>query len=393
MEKSERLRVLDILAERMDNGTTADAGGIMRVPMSDFTCPQLFAEEQTAFFRNTPLCMGLSTELPEPNSYWSDNATGLPILMVRDGGGSFRAYANVCRHRGSKVVPEGRGSKTKFICPFHAWTYGIDGRLLNVYKDSQFGDVMSMNLTLIELPAAEFHGTLWVRPVPGDPVDEDECLGGLQDDLEHWNLSDHPVAGTQVIDARMNWKLVIDSYGEIYHLNVLHEKTAAKEAVGNLQTIDGFHKNLRMIVVNQKLNLMRLLMPNMHSWPYRQITSTVYFLYPNVLMMIDTFGVDLIRAFPLENSPLKSRTIHTWYIHPNVQKHFETHGMSYEERMRTFRDAVEKEDYAMGEDVQLNAEMGIQSEILLGRNEGALQHFHNAHRSGIGRDLLPVEGT
>ena len=391
MHKSERLRVLNTLTEHIANGTTADAGGIMRVPMSDFTCPQLFIQEQDVFFRNTPLCMGLSSELPEPNTYWSDNATGIPILMVRDGGGTFRAYANVCRHRGSKVVLEGHGSKTRFTCPFHAWTYGIDGSLLNVYKDSQFGNVSNMNLRLIALPSAEVHGTLWVRPTQGDPIDEDECLSGLQDDLAHWNLSEHTVAGTQIIDARMNWKLVVDSYGEIYHLNVLHAKTAAKEAVGNSQTIDTFRNNLRMVVANQKLNLMRFSMPNMEHWPYKQITVTTYFFYPNVLMMVDTFGVDLLRIFPLEDSPGKSRTIHTWYIHPNVQKLFKTHGRSYEDRLSTFRDAVGKEDYAMGEDVQLNAEMGVQSEILLGRNEGALHHFHNAHRSGIGRDLLPVE--
>ena len=248
-----------------------------------------------------------------------------------------------------------------------------------------------MNLSLIALPSAELHGTLWVRPTQGDPVDEGECLAGLQDDLIHWNLSDHPVAGTQVIDARMNWKLGIDSYGEIYHLNILHAKTAAKENIGNLQTIDSFNNNLRMVVANQKLNLMRLLMPNMERWPYRQITSTVYFLYPNVIMVVDTFGVDLLRIFPLEESPSRSRTIHTWYIHPNIQQHFETHDMSYEDRLGTFRDAVAKEDYVMGEDVQLNAEMGILSEVLLGRNEGALHHFHNAHRSGVGRELLPVE--
>lgn len=393
MEKSERLRVLNTLTERMANSTTSDAGGIMRVPMSDFTCPQLFAQEQEACFRNTPLCMGLSSDLPEPNTYWSDNATGLPILMVRDGGGDFRAYANVCRHRGSKVVPEGRGSKTRFVCPFHAWSYGIDGRLVKVYKDGQFGDVSSMDLSLIELPAAEMHGTLWVRPTQGDAVDEDECLGGLQDDLAHWDLPDHPVAGSQIIDARMNWKLVIDSFGEIYHLNVLHENTAAKEALGNLQSVDRFDRNLRMVVANQKLNLMRLLMPNTERWPYRQITSTTYFLYPNVILLVDTFGVDVMRVFPLEDSPSKSRTIHTWYIHPRVKKHFDANAMSYEDRLRTFREAVEKEDYAMGEDVQLNAEMGILSEILLGRNEGALHHFHNTRRSAIGRDLLPVEDT
>ncbi len=391
VDKSEQLRILNVLVQHIANGTTADAGGIMRVPMSDFTRPQLLAQEQDVFFRNTPLCMGLSSELPEPNTYWSDNATGIPILMVRDGGGTFRAYANVCRHRGSKVVLEGRGAKTCFTCPFHAWTYGIDGSLLSVYKDSHFGNVSNRNLALIALPSAEIHGTLWVRPTQGDPIDDDECLAGLQDDLMHWKLSDHPHAGTQVIDARMNWKLGIDSYGEIYHLNILHAKTAAKEALGNLQIIDTFANNLRMVVANQRFNLMRLVMPNMSLWPYRQITSTMYFLYPNVIMLVDTFGVDLLRIFPLEDSPTKSRTIHTWYIHPNVQQHFKTHGMSYEDRLRTFRDAVAKEDYVMGEDVQLNADMGVQSEILLGRNEGALQHFHNAHRSGIGLDLLLVE--
>ncbi|MCY4059096.1 MAG: hypothetical protein OXG44_13935, partial [Gammaproteobacteria bacterium] len=255
----------------------------------------------------------------------------------------------------------------------------------------QFGNLSDLNLPLIDLPCAEIHGTLWVRPTPGDPVDEDVCLGGLQDDLAHWNLSVHPLAGSQIIDARMNWKLGVDSYGEIYHLNILHAKTAAKEAVGNLQVVDRFDKNLRAVVANQKFNLMRLLVPNIEQWPYKQITSTMYFLYPNVVMVVDTFGVDLLRIFPLEDSPSKSRTIHTWYVHPNVKKQFEEHSISYEDRMKSFRDAVEKEDYAMGEDVQLNAEMGIQADILLGRNEGALHHFHNVHRSGIGRDLLPVE--
>ena len=363
----------------------------MRTPMSDFTCPQLLAQEQDLFFRNTPLCMGLSSELPEPNTYWADNTTGIPILMVRDGEGHFRAYANVCRHRGSQVVPEGRGSKVRFTCPFHAWTYGIDGRLLSVNKSRHFGDVSSMDLPLIALPSAEMYGTLWVRPSQGDPLDEDECLAGLQNDLVHWKLSEHPHAGRQVIDARINWKLGVDSYGEIYHLNILHPDTAAKEVHANVQTFDRFERNLRMVFANRKIDLMRLFMPIQSRWPYKQITSTVYFFYPNVIMMVDAFGVDLLRIFPLGGSPSQSRTIHAWYIDPKIQKHFEEQGMSYEDRLLRFREVVEKQDYAMLEEVQVNAECGIQSEIVLGRNEAALQHIHNMHRLGLGRDLLPVE--
>lgn len=380
-----------MLVQHITDGTTADAGGIMRTPMSDFTCPQLLAQEQDLFFRNTPLCMGLSSELPEPNTYWADNTTGIPILMVRDGEGHFRAYANVCRHRGSQVVPEGRGSKVRFTCPFHAWTYGIDGRLLSVNKSRHFGDVSSMDLPLIALPSAEMYGTLWVRPSQGDPLDEDECLAGLQNDLVHWKLSEHPHAGRQVIDARINWKLGVDSYGEIYHLNVLHPDTAAKEVHANVQTFDRFERNLRMVFANRKIDLMRLFMPIQSRWPYKQITSTVYFFYPNVIMMVDAFGVDLLRIFPLGGSPSQSRTIHAWYIDPKIQKHFEEQGMSYEDRLLRFREVVEKQDYAMLEEVQVNAECGIQSEIVLGRNEAALQHIHNMHRLGLGRDLLPVE--
>ena len=391
MKKSERLRVLGAISEHIANDTTADAGGIMRVPMSDFTCPQLSAQEQDVFFRNTALCMGLSSALPKPKTYWSDNETGIPILMVRDGEGRFRAYANVCRHRGSQIAPEGRGSKVRFTCPYHAWTYGIDGRLVSINKKSHFGNVCRKKLSLFELPSAELHGMLWVRPTQGDPVDEAECLGGLEDEMAHWQLADFPFAHTQVIDVRANWKMAIDTFAENYHVNILHAETVGKEMKANLQTCDVFKNNVRFVYPNQKLDLMRFLSVDMKRWPYPQIASTLYFLYPNVIMVLDTFGVDLVRIFPLEGSPSKSRTVHTWYVSPKVEPHLKELGYSYEERVSRFRDVIVNEDYETIANIQLNAERGIQPEMLLGRNEAAVQHIHNTLRSGVGRDLLPLE--
>ncbi len=391
MDKSERLRVLGVIREHIANKTTADAGGIMRVPMSDFTCRQLSAQEQDVLFRSTPLCMGLSSALPEPGTYWSDNETGIPILMVRDGEGRFRAYANVCRHRGAQVAPEGRGSKARFMCPYHAWTYGIDGKLMSINKKSHFGNVCREELSLFELPSAELHGTLWVRPVQGEPIDEAECLGGLEDDMAHWKLADFPFAHTQIIDARANWKMAIDTFAENYHVSILHAETVGKEMKANVQTCDVFRKNVRFVYPNQKLDLMRFLSVDMERWPYPQIASTLYYLYPNVIMVVDTFGVDLVRIFPLEGSPSKSRTVHTWYVSPQMEPRLKEAGYSYEERVTRFRDVIVDEDYETIAKIQLNAERGIQSEWLLGRNEVALHHIHNALRSGLGRDLLPVE--
>ena len=391
MDKSERLRILGVIKEHIANKTTADAGGIMRVPMSDFTCRLLSAQEQDVLFRSTPLCMGLSSALPEPGTYWSDNETGIPILMVRDGEGRFRAYANACRHRGAQVAPEGRGSKARFMCPYHAWTYGIDGKLMSINKKSHFGDVCREELSLFELPSAELHGTLWVRPVQGEPIDEAECLGGLEDDMAHWKLADFPFAHTQIIDARANWKMAIDTFAENYHVSILHAETVGKEMKANVQTCDVFRKNVRFVYPNQKLDLMRFLSVDMERWPYPQIASTLYYLYPNVIMVVDTFGVDLVRIFPLEGSPSKSRTVHTWYVSPQMEPRLKEAGYSYEERVTRFRDVIVDEDYETIAKIQLNAERGIQSEWLLGRNEVALHHIHNALRSGLGRDLLPVE--
>ncbi len=391
MDQSERLRVLNDISEHAANNTTADAGGIMRVPMSDFTSPELLAQEQDALFKNTALCVGLSSALPEPGTYWSDNETGIPVLMVRDGEGRFRAYANVCRHRGNLVVPEGRGSRSRFTCPYHAWTYGIDGKLLEINKKSHFGDVCRKGLSLFELPSAELHGTLWIRPTQGDPIDEAECLGGLEDDLANWQLADFPFAWTQVIDVRANWKMAIDTFAENYHVNILHAETVGKEMKANLQTCDIFSNNLRFVYPNQKLDLMRFLTSDIERWPYSQIATTLYYIYPNVIMMVDSFGVDLLRFFPLESSPSKSRTVHTWYVSPRVQPHLEEFGYTYEKRASQFAEVIVDEDYVTIANIQLNAERGIQSEMLLGRNEAVVQHIHNTLRSGVGRNLLSVE--
>ena len=390
MDKSERVRVLEDILEHLASDTTADAGGIMRVPMSDFTCPELSAQEHDALFRNTALCMGLSGALPEPGTYWSDNTTGIPILMVRDGEGRFRAYANVCRHRGSQIEPEGRGSKTRFTCPYHAWTYGIDGDLLAINKNNHFGEVARSELSLFELPSAEFHGTLWVRPAQGDPIDEAECLGGLEGDLAHWQMGDFPFAHTQIIDVRANWKMAIDTFAENYHVNILHAESVGKEMKANVQTCDIFKNNVRFVYPNRKLDLMRFLAPDAKRWPYPQIVTTLYYLYPNVILMADSFGVDLLRFFPLEDSPSKSRTVHTWYVDPKVQPRLEEAGYSYDERASRFGEVIVDEDYETIAKIQLNAERGAQSEWLLGRNEAVLQHIHNTLRSGVGRDLLPV---
>ena len=161
MVREEEIRILRQLQSGIDNGTTEDAGGIVKVPVSDYTSEELFAREQQVFFKEQPMLIGLSSELPEPNSYVATNETGTPILMTRDADGEFHAFSNICRHRGVQVVPEGRGRRGRFTCPFHAWTYKNSGELLAVTQEESFGCIDKSQQGLVELPAAEKYGMLW----------------------------------------------------------------------------------------------------------------------------------------------------------------------------------------------------------------------------------------
>ena len=391
MRNDERQRLIGILKDGFENGGPVQGEGIVRSPLSDYTSAELLSEERNVFFRQTPLLMGLSADLPENGSYWADSETGLPILMTRDDEGRFRAFANTCRHRGAQVVPNGRGNGVRFSCPFHAWTYGSRGNLIAVTKADRFGDIDKSRHGLIELPAVERYNMLWVKPTPGGEIDVDKCLGGLQDDMAHWKL-DEPTFGTsQVLHANINWKLAIDTFGENYHFDVLHRESLATEIRGNLQTHDTFGLNYRMVFANYRFPEIEKAVPDQSEWPFRLMTLSVYFVYPNTIFLVDPYAVDVLRIFPDAEDPAKSTTAHSYYVMPEMKTYFEDPEhpeRSYEDRFEGFNHVIVNEDYRMAESTQRSADAGIQSHILFGRNEPALLHYHNAHRRGLGRPLL-----
>src|SRR5262249_30723439 len=109
--------------------TTALAEAVYRNPVADYTCPAQSTRERDVFFRRGPFMVGLSCLLPKPGDYMTHDYSGVPMLLVRDDSGAPRGFLNVCRHRGARVA-EGCGNGRRFSCPYHAWTYGLDGRLV-----------------------------------------------------------------------------------------------------------------------------------------------------------------------------------------------------------------------------------------------------------------------
>ena len=392
MRVEEQQRLLGILKRGFDSAGEVHGDGVVRSPLEDFTCPKLLAAEQQAFFRDMPLLMGLSGDLSKPGTFWADSQAGVPILMTRDDAGVFRAFANTCRHRGAQVVPDGRGKRARFSCPFHAWTYRADGALIAVNRERRFGAVDKASLGLIELPATERHGMLWVKPTPGGEIDVDAMLAGLEDDMAHWDLPSHSYAASQTIAAPLNWKLAIDTFGENYHFDVLHRETLASELKGNLQTHDTFGRNYRMVfAIIPRFEELADATPDPDEWPFRSMTLSVYFVFPNTILLVDGGAIDVIRIFPDGDHTGRSRTAHSFYVTQELRRQFAGH--RFAERFDQFNAIVRDEDYAVAAGTQRCAEAGIQSHVLFGRNEPGLLHYHNAHRAALGRPLLTVEGA
>ncbi len=187
MRHDEQVRVIKELLAKLDAGITVDAGGLRRNPASAYTDPELAARERQVFFREHPQMVGFSGDLPEPGSFLTIDDLEVPILATRDSDGAFRAFVNACRHRGVPVESRERGTAKRFACPFHGWNYDTGGALVGLPKAHHFGDVDKACLGLVELPAVERYGLLYVHQDPSASIAVEALLGAdLGAELATW---------------------------------------------------------------------------------------------------------------------------------------------------------------------------------------------------------------
>ena len=203
MQRAEQIAIGHQLFDYIDNRTTAMADEVYRQPVREYTCPDIAAEEERVLFRQRPLCVGMSSLLPEPGSYFTHDLSGLPIVLTRADDGEVRALLNVCRHRGSRVA-EACGKSRSFVCPYHAWTYGLDGKLVARPEESSFAAAPRERHGLTPLPAIERDGLIWVSPAPGQAFSLEDHLQGLGEEIAGYDLAGFHHYESRLLKRRMN---------------------------------------------------------------------------------------------------------------------------------------------------------------------------------------------
>jgi phenylpropionate dioxygenase-like ring-hydroxylating dioxygenase large terminal subunit len=386
----EQVRLIKELLAHIDTGTTVDAGGFRRNPATVYSDPALADREWAELFRGHPQLIGLSGELAGPGAFVTVDDLGVPILATRDDDGEFHAFVNACRHRGAVVETRERGQARSFRCPFHAWTYSTRGDLTGIPKPDHFGDVCRDALGLVELPACERYGMLWVHPDVHGRIDPDALLGAdLAAELASWRLDELVYLDRDGYDVACNWKLAMDTFGETYHFPFLHRDTINLAFHGNVQAYDTFGRNHRMLLVRRGIDDMRGRPED--QWSITEATLPAYWLFPNVQLLPFTEGVYLVRVYPVPGEPGRHRTHITFYLRPDVTRPAD---LGPDENQRTlaqlFASIIRDEDYVMSASQQLTASAAALDSSLFGRNEPALHHYHSTYREALGMPTLPL---
>lgn len=363
------------LAKRMlahhEAGTTDQAADQYRVPVSSYWDPDRWQLEMDRIFKRVPLPLALTCELREPNAYKAMDAMGVPVLIVRCADGVARAYLNVCRHRGAVVCETGCGTARRFTCPYHGWVYDQGGALVGVYGDESFGPLDREQMGLTPLACEERGGFLFVTLRPGTGMDIDDWLGDYGDELESMGLDSWHVFSVRELPSPA-WKVAFDGYLEGYHFASLHKNTLFKDTLSNLMAVDAHGPHQRVAFARRSLATLRDLPEE--EWDPTAHVGPVYTLFPCLSLAggwRDQAMVSQLFPGPTHD---RSRTVQTIITrHPVVTDEDRERTTAYTDFLY---DVVRDEDYATGFGITGALASGANEELVFGRNEKSLHHFH-----------------
>jgi Rieske 2Fe-2S family protein len=202
---------------------------IPTLPGNTYTDPTIFELEQENIFEKMWFCAVRSADLPDAGNFRTVQIGRESVLVTRSRDGSLRAFLNICRHRGAKLCVEETGTvKRNFQCPYHAWTYGLDGKLVAAPNLTSMPDIDRVEYGLKTVHLREWLGYAWLS-LADEPAsfeqtvqqDVRERLGNL-DAIGNYQVSELELGRRITYDVKANWKLIIENFMECYHCATIH---------------------------------------------------------------------------------------------------------------------------------------------------------------------------
>ena len=291
------------------------------LPARYYTDPKFFEQEIDRFFDRRWFCAGRADAIPNPGDYFLREVAGESLVVVRAADAAIRAFYNVCRHRGTRLCSTPAGTFAgRILCPYHGWTYGLDGRLLGAPHMEGVG-FAPQDYPLHAVATAVWDGHIFLH-LGKKPQPLARQLADLPKKFAPWRMQELRLGRRIVYDVRANWKLVILNYNECLHcplvhpgLNRLTDYLGADNEPPHATYIGGamgFAGDAQ--TMNDDGRLRRPYLPGLDESRRRHVYY--YAIYPNLLLALHPDYMLIHTLWP--KAVDRTEIVCEWYFHPDA---------------------------------------------------------------------------
>ena len=299
--------------------------GAKTLPQRYFVSSEIFAKEQKIIFSTQWVCVGHQSQITKPGDYFTAEVASESLIIVRDKGGKLRSFYNVCRHRGTRLREDRAGQAisghvTVIQCPYHAWTYGLDGRLLGAPHMDEVEGFDKADYSLHAVNLALWEGFIFVN-LADSPAPLEKGFVPLVGKFSHWNLPKLRSAKRVEYDVRANWKLIFENYSECYHCPGVHPALSKLTPYDSAENdlcegpfLGGFMRITKGNSLTMSGNACALPVGDIQADDHHRVFY--YSIFPNMLLSMHPDYVMVHQLWP--QSPERTLVLCDWFFHPEA---------------------------------------------------------------------------
>lgn len=395
---------------------------IARVAAGVYVCPERFVAEKQRLFDRWPVVLGPSAMLPQPATVMTHDGFGAPLILMRDRRGRLGIFRNACRHRGTRLVdaPE-PATMPGLVCPYHAWAYGLDGRLKGIPRKETFPGLDPTAMGLVPVPFLESGGIIWaapgirgqtnqpapgirgqiarpapgirgqiVRPAPGIRGPHDRAVPGpaaepdfsfaagpLTADFRALGLDTMHLYARRTHRVRSNWKLIMDAFLESYHVQRLHRNSIARFFEDGITAGDMLGPHMRSAVAR----VGGLEAVDLADWAaLRRVVTYAYQLFPATILVASPDYVNLMVLMP---QSVGETLVEDFMLIPEEPQSDADRAHWARSWALLDGQVFGTEDFGAAEAGQRGLESGAISDLTLGGLEQGIKTFHETVEAAL----------
>jgi Rieske 2Fe-2S family protein len=299
-------------------GAKTLADGTKSLPRKYFVSPDIFAKEQSDILSKRWLLVGHQSQIPKPGDYFLAAIGGESVIVTRDQKSQVRGFYNVCRHRGTRLKEGACGHASAIQCPYHAWTYALDGRLIGAPHMDDVPGFEKADYSLRAVNLALWEGVIFIN-LDENAMPLEEWFAPLNGKFSHWNMPILRPAKRIEYDVRANWKLMFENYSECYHCPGVHpqlQKVSPYDSAENDLREGPFLGGFMKINPGKSLTMSGNACAAFVGKIENLQQVFYYSIFPNMLLSLHPEYVMVHQLWPM--SPERTLIVCDWLFHPDA---------------------------------------------------------------------------